>query len=181
MVSMGKISLRKATESDREDVLEILDEAARWLSGVGVQQWPYPFPRVVVDRDLEHNAVWIAMLDGAAIATASILDADPTFWGDVEANAAYLHRFAVRRRVAGAGREILTLLERELSKSDVEVVRLDCGSGLRAYYEKAGYQLKSQVSLVRAVSSPPRSLWFCFEKLLCSGRAEPRPSSEFTR
>lgn len=163
---MDELSLRRAADSDREDVLEILDEAAQWLTSIGVQQWPSPFPRATVARDFEHNLVWLAVLDGQTVATASVLTTDPLFWGDVGGNAWYLHRVAVRRSVAGMGAKVLVLIEQEAAKMGAKWIRLDCGAGLQDYYEKAGYRLRSSVSLVRATSSPPRSLWFCYEKSL---------------
>ena len=168
MARMGDLRLRRAVKSDRGDVLQILDEAARWLSSIEIQQWPLPFPRVTVDGDFEQNTVWLAELDGKTVATASILTKDPMFWGDVRGNAWYLHRLAIRRSVAGTGARVLALLESEATQRGVEWIRLDCGVGLQAYYERAGYQLRSSVSLLRAASSPPRSLWFCYEKSLSS-------------
>jgi GrpB-like predicted nucleotidyltransferase (UPF0157 family) len=168
------LKLKRAFGTDRENVLEILDEAASWLGSAGVQQWTSPFPRAVVDRDFEHNTVWLATLDGYCIATASTLTRDPMFWGDVGGDAWYLHRFAVRRLFAGLGRPVLALIEREAARCGVPCVRLDCGVGLQGYYEAAGYERRSSVSLVSATSAPPRSLWFCYEKSL----PEPGTGSE---
>ncbi len=170
--AVDDLMLRRAADSDREDVLEILDEAAQWLASIGVRQWPSPFPRVTVDRDLEHNAVWIAVLGGRTVATASVLTTDPLFWGDVGGDAWYLHRLAIRRSVAGLGAAVLELVEREAATTGVECVRLDCGVGLQDYYERAGYRLRSSVSLVSATSSPPRSLWFCYEKSIAASRSD---------
>jgi hypothetical protein len=163
---MNRLTLRKANQESREVVLAILDEAAWWLQIRGIQQWPSPFPRSVVDYDLEYNSVWLALLGESTVGTASILKTDPMFWGDVGGDSWYLHRFAIRRQVAGAGREILGLIEGEACLAGATSVRLDCGVGLQSYYEGWGYELRSSVSLVSATSSPPRSQWFCYEKLL---------------
>jgi GNAT superfamily N-acetyltransferase len=163
---MDGFRVHKANAADLDVVLAILDEAARWLITRGIQQWPSPFPRVVVERDFETNTVWLASLDGHPIATASTLTSDPMFWGDLTDNAWYLHRLAIRRHEAGAGRQFLEWIERQAASSGVEYMRLDCCVGLRAYYEKAGYKLQSSVSLLNATSAPPRSRWFCYEKSL---------------
>jgi Acetyltransferase (GNAT) family len=119
---MDSIGLRKAALGDQNHVLAILDEAAGWLNTIGVEQWPFPFPRVVVQRDFEQNTVWLASIDGEIIATASILLTDPLFWGDLGRDAWHLHRFAVRRHVAGVGRTVLSLIEHEAVRSGVESI-----------------------------------------------------------
>jgi hypothetical protein len=162
---MDQLTLRRATEADVEEVLAILDEAACWLASIGVQQCPSPFPRPVVERDLEHNAVWLASHGAHPVATASVLTRDQTFWGDVGGSAWYLHRLAIRRDVAGSGRSVLELIECEEARSGM---RLDCGVGLRSYYQDAGYRLRSWLSHLNASSSPPRSKWFCYEKKLAA-------------
>lgn len=163
---IDELGLRVAAESDLDEVLAILSESASWLARIGVEQWPSPFPRSAVENDFKHHTVWLATIGSATIATASILAHDPMFWGDLGGKAWYLHRFAVRRDFAGVGRTILELIEREAVVRDVEYVRLDCGRGLQTYYEAAGYRLRSSVSLLSAMSSPPRSLWYCYEKEL---------------
>jgi hypothetical protein len=70
---------RGAVASDREAVLEILDDAARWLVNRGIHQWPWPFPRFAVDRDLEHNAAWLAVINGSIVVKASVLSKDSMF------------------------------------------------------------------------------------------------------
>jgi hypothetical protein len=166
MTASGEPELRKARGADLEDVLEILDEASSWLAGRGIQQWPSPFPRATIEHDFEHNTVWLASVDRHPVATLSILTTDPLFWGDVNGNAWYLHRFAIRRSVAGIGSAVLELIEHEAARSGAGFLRLDCGVGLQDYYESAGYQLRSSVCLVMATSSPPRSSWICYEKPL---------------
>ncbi len=136
------------------------------MAGIGVQQWPSPFPRIVVERDLQHDTVWLVALDQRPIATASVLANDPMFWGDLCGTAWYLHRLAIRRSAAGIGRAVLELIEDQAVNSGMKCVRLDCGVGLRSYYEDAGYSLRSWLSLLTATSSPPRSEWFCYEKTL---------------
>lgn len=164
--AFDQLRLRAAVRADLNDVIAILSEAARWLADRGIQQWPSPFPRAVVESDFEENCVWVATIDATIIATASILQHDPLFWGDLGGDAWYLHRLAIRREFAGSGRTILSLIEQEAVKGGAECVRLDCGPGLRGYYEESGYAMRSMVSLVNPTSSPPRSLWYCYEKRL---------------
>ena len=163
---MDELRVRKATRDDVPDVLAILDEAAQWLASIGVEQWPSPFPRIVLERDLQHGTIWLVTLDQRPIATASVLTNDPMFWGTgvgcglVPASAGGP---SIRRRDRPCGSRAD---RRSGIKSGRECVRLDCGVGLRSYYEDAGYSLRSWLSLLEATSSPPRSEWFCYEKTL---------------
>ena len=163
---MDQLRLRKAVDRDRECVLAILDEAASWLGTIGVAQWPSPFSRTTVERDFEQNEVWLAATGERVVGTISVLKKDRMFWGDLDGDAWYLHRLAIRRNVAGCGRSVLALIEGEARHRGVEYLRLGCGAGLQCYYAEAGYSLRSTVTLVSGASSPPRSLWFCYEKWL---------------
>jgi hypothetical protein len=116
-------------EADVDAVLALLNEASAWLIGRGIQQWPSPFPRTVVERDLKTHAVWLATIDGRPIATASTLTSDPMFWGDQPDSAWYLHRLARCRDVSGGGRQLLRWVELQATRSGVKYVRLDCGVG----------------------------------------------------
>jgi predicted N-acetyltransferase YhbS len=173
----GALTIRRAIDNDVDAVIAILSEAATWLLARGIRQWPSPFPRQLVEHDIKNNKVWLATHQGQDIATASLIRSDPMFWGDHSVNAWYLHRFAVRRSTAGVGHNFLRWIEGQAISSGVQHMRLDCGTGLRSYYERTGYRLVSSVSLVAATSAPPRSEWFCYEKDLLPDRLSVESSS----
>lgn len=161
---MPELQVRRATGDEVEVVAGVLDGAAQWLRDRGIEQWPVPFPRRVIERDLGRGAVWIAERGDRVVGTVTILDEDPLFWGDQPADAWYVHRLAVRRDAAGDGAAILAWVERRAVAHDLRFVRLDCSPALRPYYERAGYLHQWDVSLLSGYSGPERRLGCSLEK-----------------
>ena len=134
-----------AQPSDLETVLDILEEATRWVSSRGIEQWQ--------SGQFQHTAgrgdVYPALLDTQAIGTVSIHwneRIDKIIWGDIPdlEEAGYVHRLAVCRDFAGKGlgRYLLQWAERRIAEVGKKFIRLDCmaeNPALRAYYEQAGF------------------------------------------
>jgi hypothetical protein len=163
---MDRLAFREATAADGDVVLGLLNESAQWLLDRGIRQWYVPFPRRLIENDLEHHRVFLATTRRVVVATAAALTEDPRFWGDQPPGSWYIHRLARRRDAPGAGRALLEWIEKRAQREGVESLRLDCGAGLRSYYQSAGYELCWTMSLLTSTSTPPRSLWFCYEKHL---------------
>jgi predicted DNA-binding protein (MmcQ/YjbR family) len=172
------LAIREASSEDLDGVVAILEEAARWLLRRGIVQWPVPFPSELVARDIANRRVWLAETDRAPVGTVTVLDRDPMFWGDQSVPAWYVHRLAVRRSAAGSGAEILSWVERAAVANGIGFVRLDCGEGLRAYYEHAGYILQWEMSLLGAMSVPARSRWSCYQKALAVPTSPRSPTQQ---
>jgi GNAT superfamily N-acetyltransferase len=71
-----------------------------------------------------------------------LLEVDPIFWPDAGTDALYVHRFAVRRSAAGAGRTAVLWCIDEARRRGRSFVRLDCledNPGIRRYYESFGF------------------------------------------
>jgi hypothetical protein len=162
----GRFTFREANAADGDAVLGLLNESAQWLLARGIRQWYVPFPRPLIENDLAHHRVFVATTRSEIVATAAALGEDPMFWGDQAPGSWYIHRLARRRDAPGAGRELLRWIETRAQREGVQSLRLDCGAGLRSYYESAGYELCWIMSLLESTSTPPRSLWFCYEKNL---------------
>jgi hypothetical protein len=160
------LQFREAGPADLDTVLGVLNEAAQWLVDRGIRQWYLPFPPRLIENDLEHHRVFVASLDSVVVATATALSNDPMFWGDQPPGSWYLHRLARRRNASRAGGALLQWVEARARDVGIGTIRLDCGAALRGYYESAGYRLQWTMSLLEGTSSPPRSLWFCYEKSL---------------
>jgi hypothetical protein len=62
-VHMGRASLGEV-----DKVLEILDEAARWLASRGIDQWPVPMPRGRVIEGFEQGDCYLAWEGPQAVA-----------------------------------------------------------------------------------------------------------------
>jgi GNAT superfamily N-acetyltransferase len=126
-------------------VSELLDEATVWVGERGYEQWPLPFPHEDIAAAIERGEVYVAELDGDVVATVTLLWNDPTYWGDRPADAAYVHKLAVRRACAGQriGSAIVEWADRTAAAAGRDFLRLDClgdNPGIRAYYERLGFE-----------------------------------------
>lgn len=143
--------LRTAQESDLAAVLAVLDEAAARLAVQGVVQWPASFTRALLEPAFAAGQVWLAEQQGAPVATFTLAWSD-VLWPD-DGAAGYLHRFAVRRSVAGLGCALLDRAAALVHGQGRELLRLDCmadNPALRAYYERAGFRHVDDVEVPRA-------------------------------
>ena len=138
----------RASESQREEVLDILREARQWLIEKGITgQWSAEIPNSVLAERISLGQVYIARPAGSnkAVATFSLLDHDEEVWGDQPPVAVYVHSLAVRRAWAGRGlgSRVLDEVGKIAHQSGRSRVRLDCwvdNASLRAYYERLHFQ-----------------------------------------
>jgi GNAT superfamily N-acetyltransferase len=148
---MEPVRIRRAEPDEGPVVLGVLDDAARWLAARGVEQWPAAFRAEWIEPALGSGEVWLAERAGAAIATVTLQWSDP-LWPD-DGLAGYLHRFAVRRQVAGLGTELLGWAATTTRERGRDRLRLDCSAtnaSLRAYYENAGFLFCGDVAVPTA-------------------------------
>jgi GNAT superfamily N-acetyltransferase len=140
-------------------VLGLLDEAAAWLAGRGVVQWPASFRPEWVEPAVADGRVWLAEAGGVAVGTFRLDWADP-MWTDLPAHdeAGYLHRFAVARSRAGLGAALLERADEEVRRRGRHLLRLDCMADnprLREYYEAAGFAHRGEVELPESITVWP--------------------------
>ena len=126
-------------------VAALLDEATLWVGERGYEQWPLPFPHDEIAAAIERGEVYVAEMDGDAVATVTLLWADPQYWPDAQPDAAYVHKLAVSRACAGQriGQEIVEWADRTAASAGRDFLRLDClrdNPGIRAYYERLGFE-----------------------------------------
>ena len=134
--------MQRARADDIEVVLAVLADAARWLRERGVEQWPDRFPVEWVMPAIERGETWLAEVDGETVGTLVVQWDDPTFWAGYPADAGYLHRLAVCRPGTGQGGALLRWAEQHAAEHGKAFLRLDCvagNTGLRGYYQRAGY------------------------------------------
>jgi GNAT superfamily N-acetyltransferase len=139
------VNVRRAGRDDVAEVAALLDEATVWVGERGYEQWPLPFPRTEIAAAIERGEVYVAELDGEAVATVTLLWDDPMYWGDRPADAAYVHKLAVRRACAGRriGSAIIEWADATAAAAGRAFLRLDClgeNPGIRAYYEQLGFE-----------------------------------------
>lgn len=127
--------------------MSILDEAAAWLAGRGVFQWPSRFRPEWIEGSIAEGCTWIARRAGAAVGTVTLTSQDP-LWIGIDGRAYYVHRLAVRRSAAGTGAALLRWAADRTRASGYGYLRLDCvasNAGLRGYYERAGFAHRGDV------------------------------------
>jgi len=144
----------RAEVGDLEVIVEVREEAAVWLAGKGIEQWPVGLFRQLVGRLVEHIAAGQEYLvyAGAELAgTLRLQDRDDEMWSEIADRAAlYLHGFAVRRHFAGRGfgLRMLGWAENHAAAAGKAFLRLDCvahNDRLIRYYEEAGFSRQGTV------------------------------------
>jgi GNAT superfamily N-acetyltransferase len=150
--SGGKPDFLVAGPGEAADVLMVLDEAAAWLQGRGIAQWPPRFEPSWVEAAIGRGETWLVKVGGTVSATVTLDLADPV-WDGIAGSALYVHRMAVRRRAAGLGAAVLGWASGVARERGREALRLDCvaaNTRLRAYYERAGFAYRGDFSVAGA-------------------------------
>jgi GNAT superfamily N-acetyltransferase len=149
--AIGSVEISVAVPADLDDVLDILNEAAHWLSSRGINQWPIDgFPRELIAGDISRGEVYLARRERRAIGTFTLQWSDELFWPGAAEEAGYIRRIAVRRDARGLGVELLKFAERATVATGRNLLRLDCFSGndaLCRYYERAGFVRATDIEI----------------------------------
>jgi len=148
-------TIRPARAGEEDVVLDLLAEAAAWLTRRGIHQWPQRFPRESVHEQIRAGEALLIVGPGGPIATCAVSEADPELWGETTEPAYYLGRLAVAREAAGAGlgiRIVDWVGEKATAhhKAFVRVATTRDNPALRGYYERAGFE---------HVADPPQAKW----------------------
>lgn len=147
MVSVtSEVRIIKAQRGDLDRVLEILDEASRWLSSKGLEtQWmPSPTFRQTIKDNIDRGEVYVVKDIKKTVGTITLQWNDKKFWGDLPRDAGYIHKLAITRSLAGQrlGLRLLHWAEDKARAEGKRYLRLDCiasNKTIREYYEKAGF------------------------------------------
>jgi ribosomal protein S18 acetylase RimI-like enzyme len=146
----SELRVVQASPEDVEEVCDLLAEAAAWMRGRGIEQWPRRFPRTQIAESVARGETYLARLGDATAGTLALEWEDPLFWGDRPRDAGYVHRVAVRRAFAGRGlgaRLVDWAAERVVARGR-RYLRLDCmaqNARLRRYYEELGFEHRGDV------------------------------------
>jgi GNAT superfamily N-acetyltransferase len=144
---------------DLDTVLEILDDAARWVVSQGWDGWkPGSFSRQTILEQLERGEVYLGKIGGETIGTITLQWSDRMFWGEVPQDAGYIHKLAVKRAHAGreVGLQLLRWAERRALSAGKRYLRLNClasDRGLCNYYERAGFEHVRNIIEQRGLAS----------------------------
>lgn len=142
--------IRPAQLDDLDAMLDLRVEAERWLRKQGIQQWTPDYDdyarRVLADF-VEAGMAWVIDDDAQVIATVSINEPDPDFWGwsDDQDEALYLSKMIVSRQYAGhdLGGAILNWASQRARADGLRWLRIDVrrdNSALHRYYLAHGFE-----------------------------------------
>lgn len=139
--------IRWANSDDSEAVCLILQQAAQWLIESGQPMWAEDeITPQSIHGDVARGAYLLAECDEKAAGVVRFQLEDALFWPDMPlGEAAYVHRFAVKREFAGRGvsTALLNRAVQETRAAKRRFLRLDCEASrpkLRAFYENFGFR-----------------------------------------
>jgi GNAT superfamily N-acetyltransferase len=146
--SVSGTDVRNAVTGDVGTVIDILSESSRWVASKGINQWPDRFPRDLLIRSIERDELFVADSGRHTVGTITLQWSDPTFWGP-RADAAFVHRLAVRRGHPGLGVALMEWAESKAVEHGRRYLCLDCmttNSRLRRYYEDLGFRSVGEIT-----------------------------------
>ena len=97
------VRIVRAQRADLDRVLEILEEASRWLISKGLEtRWhPSPTFRQSILENIDRGEVYVVKDLKATIGTITLQWRDQKFWGDLPLDAGYVHKVAIKRSFSG--------------------------------------------------------------------------------
>ena len=150
-----------ATEADLDVASSILTEAAHWRMERNIPIWrPEHFTIDLLKPFVERNEMYLAQYEGEAIGLLYFQWEDQRFWPDVPAGeSGFLHRIAIRRRVAGQGvlNEMIRWAGEKVKRAGRRYLRLDCDATttrLCAHYESLGFKLHNIILIEKTSTGP---------------------------
>ena len=132
-----------------ENAISVMREVAAWGRERGYRVWPEEWltEEELITPDTQRSNFCIGMIDGE-LACAFILQwTDANYWLNApKYEAAYLHKFCVRRKFAGMGmtKLVTEAIRAECLKRGIRYIRLDTGLDekvVRKIYLSAGYKI----------------------------------------
>ena len=152
---MFPVAVRQATPAELALVMEILDEAARWLISRGIRQWESPPPPdcwTDFREEIARKRVYLVTPKASdeVVGTFRVAWSGAPLWKD-DSNAGYLYSLAVRPPFIGQGigPAVIEWLTKRFTLLGKEKFRLDCiaaNAELRKWYEGLGFRYRCEAT-----------------------------------
>lgn len=135
--------------NEMQTAISVMKEVSAWGREQGYRVWPDEWltPEELVTPNAQPENFCIGSIDGE-IACAFILQwTDSDYWPNApKYEAAYLHKFCVRRKFAGTGMTNLVVdaIKKECRKRRIRYIRLDTAldeKAVRKIYLNAGFKI----------------------------------------
>jgi GNAT superfamily N-acetyltransferase len=152
--AMGSpLLLRRATERQHSDILELIDSVRDWLRTIGTDQWKAPWPnengrseRILAA--IQAGRTWVAWDGNRLAATVTVSPNDHGIWPPENQRdpAAYIRRLVVNRSYAGRGlgAQLLDWAglrgSREHGARWIRVDLWTTNTALHDYYRRQGFE-----------------------------------------
>ncbi len=164
--------IRLATLSDISLIMKLIAEVVPLMNAAGNFQWDDTYPNVVVfEKDIAHNQLWVAEIDGhiagvIAITTHQEQEYEAVGW-DISQAAVVTHRLAVSPRFQGRGIGAGLMLQAEqvAVNRGINILRVDTNANnldTQRLFPKIGYQFAGEIGL----GFRPGMRFLCYEKIL---------------
>ena len=132
-----------------EDAISIMREVAARGRDQGYRVWPDEWltKEELITPDAQPENFCIGMLDGEIVCAFILQWADSDYWPDApKYEAAYLHKFCVRRKFTGMGmtKLVTEAIQAECRKRGIRYLRLDTRLDekvVRKIYLNSGYKI----------------------------------------
>jgi ribosomal protein S18 acetylase RimI-like enzyme len=166
------MQIRLATKDDLPSLMTLLLRVVPLMRATGNMQWDEAYPnQVVLQRDIDLNQLWVAVVDGSIAGVAAVtMDQDPDYkqvgW-NIEEPAIVVHRLAVDPafRGQGAAGALMQKAEEVAVERGITILRVDTNTQNEAtqrLFPKLGYALAGEISL----EFRPGLRFLCYEKRL---------------
>lgn len=149
--------LRPGTVDDESSLLELFDEAVRWLAGKGLggqwgtQPWSErPDRRERISRLARSSELTIAEVGDQVVGALEVSESSPSYAPQVHENNLYIYMLLTSRQLIGQGigRALLNHARADCRTRGLELLRVDCWAGgeqrLVRYYESQGFTATEQ-------------------------------------
>lgn len=132
-----------------EKAISVMREVAAWGRQRGYRVWPDEWltEEELITPDAQPENFCIGMIEGEIVCAFILQWADSDYWPNApKQEAAYLHKFCVRRKFAGMGMTglVTEAIRAECRRRGIRYIRLDTGldeEAVKNIYLSAGYKI----------------------------------------
>ena len=132
-----------------DEAISIMQEVATWGRTKGLRVWPDEWltKEELITEEAQPENFCIGTLDGQQVCAFILQWSDSEYWkNSPKYEAAYLHKFCVRREFAHRGmtKSVVEAVKKICSDRDIKYIRLDTGLDekvVRKIYLDAGFKI----------------------------------------
>lgn len=143
---MGRLEIKNG---DVDTAISIMKEVADWGRSRGFDVWldEWLTPEELVTEEAKEEYFCVGSIEGEHACSFILQWSDSLWWPDAKDNeAAYLHKFCVRRKFAHQGmtKQVIAYVKSVCIERGVKYIRLDTGNNkevVKQIYMDAGFKL----------------------------------------